>query len=424
MDSDVLRDGSFFYVVTEPELCRLVPVELEDFGALNAALSWASTSGMGPVETEIYAAQYDEVPSRPRCLNVFFVCTNYVVKITSVELEASRHEPLCGWRLVLGVVVFLSFSYLIFQAVQYHREASAAAASEAKDLEASTITEPDTERKSCSISDDSPPPVTEEIYKPGPDEVVFDAQSAHDDRAVQEEPQSPAMAHQGLSLTNAVLGSPVTGTLDSSFGTPCTPSLAGSSSTASSASLASQSTGSLSPSCSSPGLVDMLLSALMSGDEERLAAAKAKLAYNPTDDEDWEADSDCAASLSSSPAREPSWVSVEVPSLSYTDSDSSCSADSPSVCLIDAASVHSVGAASTCSQDARPVYATETTKTGVPYLDFLLSLPPPPKYDTRVPRSPVAVKTKNVKPEPEPVFTSSASWRSSIDDFGAVGLAF
>ncbi|KAF9812427.1 hypothetical protein IEO21_06230 [Rhodonia placenta] len=342
----------------------------------------------------------------------------------SVELEALRYEPLCGWRLVLGVVVFLSFSYLVFQAVQYYREASAAAASEAKDLEASSVTDTDTERKSCSITDDTPPPVTEETYKPGPDEVVFDAQSAHDDRAVQQEPQSPAMAHQDFSPANADLGSPVTGTLDSSFGTPCTPSLAGSSSTDSSASLASQSTGGLSPSCSSPGLVDMLLSALMSGDEERLAAAKEKLAYNPTDDEDWEADSDCAASVSSSPSREPSWVSVEVPSLSYADSDSSCSADSPSVYSIEAVSVHSVDAASTCSQDAGPVCSTETTKTGVPYLDFLLSLPPPPTYNTRVPRSPVVVKTKNVKPEPEPVFTSSASWRSSVDDFGAVGLAF
>lgn len=64
---------------------------------------------------------------------------------------------------VLGVVVFLSFSYLVFQAVQYYREASAAAASEAKDLEASSVTDTDTERKSCSITDDTPPPVTEEV---------------------------------------------------------------------------------------------------------------------------------------------------------------------------------------------------------------------------------------------------------------------
>ncbi|EED84856.1 predicted protein [Postia placenta Mad-698-R] len=337
-----------------------------------------------------------------------------VVSVDPSLLVSGSHFGLGSRWLILvlifvGALVIFGWSLAVIQVMRYCREVSTAGEAEVKDPEAASV---DEHKASASIGApglDVYAPLNsilgEETSDCWPAAAGLDLPVRLDPHPQDDVVSAPdAVQYEDLYLATQLSFSSIADTFQSAYEPPRARSIADSWSTVSRTFNVSPSSSSIYSAESCPSLDSMLFDALNSGDDEAcIVAAKARLTCDVWDDleADMSMSSECS-SRSSSP--------TSTPALSDADTESVFSTDSSSVCLMDSPSAW--------MPDAPSVYSAESVKTEVPYLDLLLSLALP--SDLRVP--PVGVKTM----EPEPVFSSSVSvlHYGSLDDFGAVGLAF
>ncbi|EED84474.1 predicted protein [Postia placenta Mad-698-R] len=340
-----------------------------------------------------------------------------VVSVDSGLLVSGDHFSLHSRWLILvlvfiGALITVGWSLAVIQLVRYCRQVFATGEGEIKDPEAASVELVDDHKPSASISAPGldvyaplSPVLGKETSNCWPAAAGLDLPLRLDPHPQDDVVSAPeAVQYEDLYLATQLSFSSIADTFQSAYESPRARSIADSWSTVSRAFTVSPSSSSIYSAESCPSLDGMLFDALNSGDDEAcIVAAKARLTCDVWDDleADMSMSSECS-SRSSSPTSTPALSDADTESVFSTDSSSVCSMDSPSAWMPDAPSV----------------YSAESVKTEVPYLDLLLSLALP--SDLRVP--PVGVKAM----EPEPVFSSSVSvlHYGSLDDFGAVGLAF